>query len=209
MNLEEDGDSASAEVKPPPKMTDMFAKPVSTMPSPVPQGFQPNARMPQPPQGPIETVQNNAGYDQPFNQQSQQNYSNTLASSQAIQRPQQNPSPAGGVEDTNPSLKGGQPNMFKLQKSRSRFDLIMNRSMNYVLFCVTDLKKSYVDVFNSGGKANTGAPASSPEPYISARSGGQQMNFFVPAPVADPNAPTNFLTPISLHHADANTQVLT
>lgn len=79
--------------------------------------------------------------------------------------------------------------------------------MNYVLFCVTDLKKSYVDVFNPGGKPNAGAPASSSESYISARSGGQQINFFVPAPVADPNAPTDFLTPISLQHADANTQV--
>lgn len=127
MNLEEDGDSAAAEVKPPPKMTDMFTKSVPTMPSSVPQGFQPNARMPQPSQRPIETVPNNAGYGQPFTQQSQPNYPNTLASSQAIQQPQQNPSPAGGVEDTNPSLKGGQPNMFKLQKSRSRFDLIIDQ----------------------------------------------------------------------------------
>lgn len=123
MNLEEDGDNTAAEVKPPPKMTDMFTKSVPTMPSSVPQGFQPNARMPQPPQGPIETAQNNAGYGQSFNQQPQPDYSNTLASSQAIPRPQHNPSPAGGVEESNPSLKGGQPNMFKLQKSRSRFDL--------------------------------------------------------------------------------------
>lgn len=202
MNLEEDGDGGTAEVKPPPRMTDMFPKPVPTMPSPVP-----NAQMPPPQQGRTETAQN-AGYGQPFNQQPQPNYSSTIASSQATQQPQPNPLPAGGVEESNASLKGGQPNIFKLQKSRSRFDLIIERSINSILLFITDLKKSYVDVFNPGGKPNASVPTSSGESFMSARASGQHMNFFVPTPIVDPNAPTDFLTPLPLQHADTNTQVL-
>lgn len=55
-----------------------------------------------------------------------------------------------------------------------------------------DLKNSYVDVFNPGGKAN--GPSSLP-PIDNLPSAMPQMNFFIPQPVSDPNAPVDFLTP--------------
>lgn len=59
-----------------------------------------------------------------------------------------------------------------------------------------DIKKSYVDVFNPNGK-----PQDGPKPLNNSQStsapvpGPPQMNFFIPQPINDPNAPTDFLTP--------------
>jgi len=70
-------------------------------------------------------------------------------------------------------------NMFKLQKR--------------------SLKNSYVDVFNPNATKET-PPALSPSD-VSLTQGKstapmQQQNFFIPAPINDPNAPIDFLSPI-------------
>ncbi|XP_015839573.1 protein transport protein Sec16B isoform X5 [Tribolium castaneum] len=65
-----------------------------------------------------------------------------------------------------------QANMFKLQKNRN-------------------IKKSYIDVFNPGKPG----PAAAPAPLGGAPQAQPPMNFFIPQPVNDPNAPTDFLTP--------------
>ncbi|XP_044262205.1 protein transport protein Sec16A isoform X2 [Tribolium madens] len=67
-----------------------------------------------------------------------------------------------------------QPNMFKLQKNRN-------------------IKKSYIDVFNPAGKPAQSVAA--PAPLGGAPHAQPPMNFFIPQPVNDPNAPTDFLTP--------------
>ncbi|GJQ86245.1 hypothetical protein Trydic_g8944 [Trypoxylus dichotomus] len=79
--------------------------------------------------------------------------------------------------------KSTQPNMFKLQRGRN-------------------LKKSYVDVFNPGGKSSENSQAMAQNPVFlgaPAPSSGNQVNFFVPAPVNDPNAPVDFLTPANVN----------
>lgn len=59
---------------------------------------------------------------------------------------------------------------------------------------IADLKKSYVDVFNPNGK--TSGPASlTNSDVLPPTMQTPQMNFFIPQPVTDPNAPTDFLTP--------------
>ncbi|KAJ8927810.1 hypothetical protein NQ314_019692 [Rhamnusium bicolor] len=78
------------------------------------------------------------------------------------------------AEDTTNSVKSSQPNMFKLQRGRN-------------------LKNSYVDVFNPGGKPS--GPMSLPTADKLPSAAVPQMNFFIPQPVSDPNAPVDFLTP--------------
>lgn len=89
-----------------------------------------------------------------------------------------------------------QPNMFKLQRGRSEFFIIWTR---FLVFFFLDLKKSYVDVFNPNGNQ-----AVTPQ---SSGAGVAQMNFFVPQPMNDPNAPTDFLTPAPPLQFDDNGQV--
>lgn len=76
------------------------------------------------------------------------------------------------------------------------------------MFSFLDIKKAYVDVFNPGGTtaAKSAVPAS--EVFGAVPSGGAQMNFFVPQPIADPNAPTDFLTP-QTGGTEENSQVRT
>lgn len=76
--------------------------------------------------------------------------------------------------------------------------------LNFIFTLNTDIKKAYVDVFNPGSTKPTANKSSIPSPEIfgsalpSVSAGGNQMNFFVPQPIADPNAPTDFLTPPSI-----------
>ncbi|KAK9701018.1 hypothetical protein QE152_g30877 [Popillia japonica] len=97
--------------------------------------------------------------------------------------------PTGIAQPTQMSedvAKPTQPNMFKLQRGRN-------------------LKKSYVDVFNPSGKSSENSQSMVQNPvFLNATpSGGSQVNFFVPAPVNDPNAPVDFLTPGSVN-TDSN-----
>ncbi|CAH1974224.1 unnamed protein product [Acanthoscelides obtectus] len=76
-----------------------------------------------------------------------------------------------------------QPNIFKMQRSRN-------------------LKNSYVDVFSQGGAAKP-APTTGPAPVpapAAPMSTVQPMNFFIPQPMGDPNAPVDFLTPGGVPH---------
>ncbi|EFA12359.2 hypothetical protein TcasGA2_TC002065 [Tribolium castaneum] len=77
-----------------------------------------------------------------------------------------------------------QANMFKLQKNRN-------------------IKKSYIDVFNPGKPG----PAAAPAPLGGAPQAQPPMNFFIPQPVNDPNAPTDFLTPAPPLQFNNDTQV--
>lgn len=54
------------------------------------------------------------------------------------------------------------------------------------------MKNAYVDVFKQNGVKSEPVPAPEPVPLI-----GQptSMNFFIPQPVANQNAPLDFLTP--------------
>lgn len=63
--------------------------------------------------------------------------------------------------------------------------------LSKLLFLVTDLKNSYVDVFNPSGKSGSALPI----PDVVNSAPGPQMNFFIPQPISDPNAPMDFLTP--------------
>lgn len=71
---------------------------------------------------------------------------------------------------------------------------------------VADLKKSYVDVFNPGGKSSGPASLPAPDAFATMAAGNAQMNFFVPQPVANQNAPTDFLTPAQ--RAEETAQVI-
>lgn len=52
-----------------------------------------------------------------------------------------------------------------------------------------------MDVFNPGNKSS--GPASlPPQDAFPAMAQSTQMNFFIPQPVANQNAPTDFLTPV-------------
>ncbi|KAJ8918937.1 hypothetical protein NQ315_016839 [Exocentrus adspersus] len=95
------------------------------------------------------------------------------------QVPDRPSSTSGGESIRNASedaIKSNQPNMFKMQRGRN-------------------LKNSYVDVFNPGGKPGSSGAASLPPAVEQVRTGAPQMNFFIPQPVTDPNAPVDFLTP--------------
>lgn len=68
------------------------------------------------------------------------------------------------------------------------------------------MKKSYVDVFNPGGKGSGPSPLPAPDTFGTMPSSGPQMNFFVPQPVANADAPTDFLTPAPVQN-DNSSQV--
>lgn len=54
------------------------------------------------------------------------------------------------------------------------------------------MKNAYVDVFKQNGvKSNADVPAPEQLPMVAP----PQMNFFIPQPVANANAPVDFLTP--------------
>lgn len=71
---------------------------------------------------------------------------------------------------------------------------------------ITDLKKSYVDVFNPGGKSTGPSPLPAPDAFAPMPSNGAQLNFFVPQPVSNADAPTDFLTPAPVQN-DTSSQV--
>lgn len=69
---------------------------------------------------------------------------------------------------------------------------------DYKLFA--DLKKSYVDIFNPGGTTKPSSTVNNQQSFESFNEPNNagsisQMNFFIPQPVSDPNAPIDFLTP--------------
>lgn len=73
------------------------------------------------------------------------------------------------------------------------------------------MKKSYIDVFNPNAKQ--GAPQTSPPPPLEmmpppAGPPPPSMNFFIPQPINDANAPTDFLTPAPPMQYDENLQVI-
>ncbi|XP_017783965.1 PREDICTED: protein transport protein Sec16A isoform X2 [Nicrophorus vespilloides] len=80
-------------------------------------------------------------------------------------------------------------NMFKLQRNRN-------------------LKKSYVDVFNPDGKATVPPSIMPPDPYAPPTVQSSNLNFFVPAPMADPNAPMDFLTPTTMMTQATDSQTM-
>lgn len=73
---------------------------------------------------------------------------------------------------------------------------IHERILFYVAY-FSDLKNSYVDLFNPSGK--TTGPAM-PIPDVGISAPNSQMNFFIPQPISDPNAPVDFLTPGGVPH---------
>lgn len=59
------------------------------------------------------------------------------------------------------------------------------------------MKNSYVDVFNPSAKPGG---AKIPAPDVMGSATRPQMNFFIPQPITDPNAPVDFLTPGGIPH---------
>lgn len=178
VNLDEEGTEGSSELKPPPKMADMFPKAVPNFEQ------QQQSQHQHLPPNPVPVIPNQSAV--------------------ASQVPaQNNPMPTvGGHKEDAPPPKPSQPNMFKLQRGRSKSQCKIIARSCAQLFVFVDLKKSYVDVFNPGGKSSsTGSlpiPASF-DPFPGAPGGGggggTKMNLFVPQPFADTNAPIDFLTP--------------
>ncbi|XP_049821203.1 protein transport protein Sec16A-like isoform X4 [Aethina tumida] len=168
VNMEDDGNDGANELKPPPKMADM-------MPRGAPQGSSGIAAPPPgggsgiiPSNNPIPTLEAN-------NPMSNQYVPSDAGVSNLSQAPVRATGPPGGPDNGNQVNVGGPPNMFKLQRGRN-------------------LKKSYVDVFNPNGK--TSGPASlTNSDVLPPAMQTPQMNFFIPQPVTDPNAPMDFLTP--------------
>lgn len=81
-------------------------------------------------------------------------------------------------------------------RSKSTFKYCMKFFKYFeCVFSFLDIKKAYVDVFNPAGTTAAKSAVPAPEVFGAVPSGGAQMNFFVPQPIADPNAPTDFLTP--------------
>jgi len=83
---------------------------------------------------------------------------------------------AGTQHEDGAPPKPAQPNMFKMQRGRN-------------------LKTSYVDIFKQNGSKSTAGPGAAPVSEKVPVSSPPQMNFFIPPPVLDPNAPVDFLTP--------------
>lgn len=127
VNLEEEGNEGSSEIKPPPKMSDMFPK---TQPSPPPSGSDQvhaasplfyntdsmNSSDPYPSLdlniADVDLGQNPAGV--------QQNYKPQLQGS-AGPVPQNQNVHSAVSEDAGLPPKPSQPNMFKLQRNRSKY----------------------------------------------------------------------------------------
>lgn len=180
INVDEDPNDPTNEFKPPPKMAEMMPKPAPSNPLP---GIVPtyNSIGNVAPEHNIPTYDVGQVPDQP-----------SLVPGGAI-RNNSAPSANASAEDAVNIVKSNQPNMFKLQRGRSKcIDLIFAVSSLNVDF-YADLKNSYVDVFNPGGKSSSG-PTSLP-PIDKLPSAVPQMNFFIPQHVTDPNAPVDFLTP--------------
>ncbi|XP_071051239.1 uncharacterized protein [Onthophagus taurus] len=192
VNLEEDQNDATNELKPPPKMSDLMPKmSVPTMSPPPGSDFSthdPNFQSSyqnyqQSNQPDSLTMINNQSmspnqpvlYD-PSGPQITGNHSQSQTTFGGVHSANL---PGGGVPGSGEEFKNNQPNMFKLQRGRN-------------------LKKSYVDVFNPGGKPSV--PTMMQPPLGNSTAGGDtQMNYFIPTPVNDPNAPTDFLTPAPTH----------
>ncbi|XP_066150746.1 protein transport protein Sec16B isoform X3 [Euwallacea fornicatus] len=75
-------------------------------------------------------------------------------------------------EESMPAAKPTQSNMFKMQKNRN-------------------VKNAYVDVFKQNGVKSEPVPAPEQVPIMAPT----EMNFFIPQPMANSNAPVDFLTP--------------
>lgn len=75
------------------------------------------------------------------------------------------------------------------------FECIVNLWLFFNNVQISDLKKSYIDVFNPGGKSSGTSPMPAPDTFGSMPSSNTQLNFFVPQPVSNADAPTDFLTP--------------
>jgi len=193
INLEAEGDGVVTELKPPPKMTDMFPNKQPAAPSLPPQQPAPTSLPPQP-ENPYQSTNMGLTSNQPVQpnlsqgdtpMMSNQNSHNTnMMANNTMQRA----APATINEEPMVQPKSLQPNMFKLQRGRN-------------------IKKSYVDVFNPGAKQPGGASTlPAPDAFSSLPANGPQINFFIPAPITDPNAPTDFLTPTPIQQLDDNSQ---
>ncbi|CAH0559554.1 unnamed protein product [Brassicogethes aeneus] len=132
----------------------------------------PPAGAPHPLQQPVPTFDVNGAVS---------NYSHL--SSEAASRPQMPEPSAADSLPPNPAAAAAGGNMFKM-KGRGR-----------------NLKKSYVDVFNPGGKP-AGGPTTLPDQQQQQQK-MPPMNFFTPQPINDPNASIDFLTPAPPLHFDA------
>ncbi|KAK4881738.1 hypothetical protein RN001_005057 [Aquatica leii] len=177
INLDGEGDGAAAELKPPPKMSDMYPAPKPSLP--VPQDNFHNAANAMP-----------RAYDPPTINQNHAMIpnQNPLANSNVHNQQVSNFEQALPNEDQTFQSKSVQPNMFKLQRGRN-------------------IKKSYVDVFNPGAKASGGAGSlPAPDTFATLPNNGLQTNYFVPAPITDLNAPTDFLTPAPMQQHEDNAQ---
>ncbi|KRT84123.1 hypothetical protein AMK59_373 [Oryctes borbonicus] len=195
VNLDEDGLETSNEIKPPPKMADMIPKVQQNLGNS--NSGQPGIPDVQQPFVPYQHA-DNLSHNMPQNQFSTYEHAHNLNHVPGQQAPY-------GVTPANPTLAQGnsagapsgvqlapigeeapkstQPNMFKLQRGRN-------------------LKKSYVDVFNPGGKSSENSQSVAQNPVFlnaPAPSTGSHGNYFVPAPVNDPNAPVDFLTPANVN----------
>lgn len=61
-----------------------------------------------------------------------------------------------------------------------------------------------MDVFNPGGKSSSNATSIVPPQDVFTSASTGQMNFFIPAPLNDPNAPLDFLTPAPVNISDSS-----
>ncbi|KAK9872597.1 hypothetical protein WA026_018729 [Henosepilachna vigintioctopunctata] len=139
--------------------------------------------MTKPPMAPGSNNNNSSSQMQTFSTPLSYNNSMNVSTQPNVDNSQLRSYPAN--QDSGPQ----QGNMFKLQRNRN-------------------LKKSYIDVFNPGGTAKAVAPMPN-LPEFSTPNSNSQINFFVPQPVNDPNAPTNFLmqgTPIIQPQQDERAQ---
>lgn len=70
------------------------------------------------------------------------------------------------------------------------------------------MKKAYVDILNPGARnANVTSSITAPDNFGLPPTNGTHLNYFVPAPVNDPNAPMDFLSHGTTQHLTDNTQV--
>ncbi|XP_031333558.1 uncharacterized protein LOC116163652 isoform X5 [Photinus pyralis] len=178
INLESEGDGAVAELKPPPKMADMYSAPSQAIPT-IP-GAVAHDNLSHAPGHQMEPTR-------PFLENGMMPTQNSVGNAIHTNMAQGQNEVHERHDDGLP--KTAQPNMFKLQRGRN-------------------IKKSYVDVFNPGAKSAGNAPSiAAPETFSSMPPSGLQMNYFVPAPVSDPNAPMDFLTPAPLQQIDDSSQI--
>lgn len=149
--MNRDGEVAEAEsLKPPPKMSDMMGGPPSM---PTQQPIQ--QHVPQMPQ--MQQYSQPAVQPQPSPLIKQQPQTNNVPMNQPqLQNQYQHQQPlappgSGDVVGQMPPAPSA-PNMFKMQKGRSRFKRINVISTSFSSFCFLDLKKSYVDILGNSGQ---------------------------------------------------------